>query len=69
MMQVLRVDLGSGRSASNPLADPLLGGRAFVAETLTRELDPGVSALSGDNLLVLAGGPLAGLGITKAGRL
>ncbi len=52
-----------------PLADPLLGGRLLTAEILTRETDPGCDPLGPDNPLVLATGPLAGWGISDAGRL
>jgi aldehyde:ferredoxin oxidoreductase len=49
--------------------DALSGGRLLTAEILTREVDPGCDPLGPGNHLVLATGPLAGWGISDAGRL
>jgi len=46
-----------------------VGGRLLTAEILTREADPGCDPLGPDNPLILAAGPLAGWGISDAGRL
>jgi len=83
-MKLLRIDLtelarsktgqsgksGKGRAVTvEPLADPLSGGRLLTAEILAREVDPGCDPLGPDNHLVLAAGPLAGWGVSDAGRL
>lgn len=68
-MKLLRIDLARRQAAVEPLADPLLGGRLLTAEILSREADPGCDPLGPDNPLVLAAGPLAGWGVSDAGRL
>ncbi len=73
-MKLLRIHVPGtsevpGTSSVEPLADPLLGGRLLTAEILTREADPGCDPLGPDNPLVLACGPLAGWGVSDAGRL
>ena len=71
--RILHVDLGSGRSWTEPLpaeAMPLLlGGKGLGAYLLLRDLAPGVEPLSPDNELILHVGPLTGTTAPTSGRL
>ena len=68
-MRLLRVDLTRQRVTTETTTDELSGGRLLTAEILAREVDPGCDPLGPDNHLVLAAGPLAGWGVSDAGRL
>jgi aldehyde:ferredoxin oxidoreductase len=62
--KILRVDLSSGRLASEAL-DPLvardyIGGRGLGIYFLSREVDPACDALGPRNKLIMATGPLTG---------
>lgn len=62
--RMLRVDLTRGRTRVEPLdrtlARAYIGGRGLGAKLLSDELDPQIDALSPENKLVLATGPLTG---------
>jgi aldehyde:ferredoxin oxidoreductase len=70
--KVLRVDLSKGEVASEPLdmelAKKFIGGRGLATAYLRREIDPQVDALSPENKLILATGPLTGSSAPAAGR-
>jgi len=70
-MKILRVDL-STRQASKEEVPPFyqdLGGRALIAEILSREVNPRCDALGLENLLIFAPGLLAGTSIPCSGRI
>ncbi len=62
--RVLRVDLSTGRLATEPLdedrARRFIGGRGLAASYLAAELGAGADPLGSENLLVLATGPFQG---------
>jgi aldehyde:ferredoxin oxidoreductase len=64
MGKILEIDLGSSTATQRDLGDDLprrfMGGRGFGAKILYDGLAPGTDALSPDNLMVLATGPLTG---------
>lgn len=68
--KILRVDLGSGRCATEELAPQdaraFLGGRALAVRLFTREVAAAVDAFSADNKLVIAAGVLTGTGAPSA---
>ena len=70
--RVLRVDLSSGRIATEEPPDNFyrmyFGGEGLVAFYLLREVPPRVDALSPDNVLVFAAGPLTGVPVGGCGR-
>lgn len=61
---LLRVDLTLGRITKEPIntawAQDYIGGRGLAAKYLYEEMDPAVDALSPENKLILANGPLTG---------
>jgi aldehyde:ferredoxin oxidoreductase len=70
--KILRVNLSS-KSTSEETLDELfcrryIGGTGFVAYYLWKELKPGVDALSPDNKLIFALGPISGLQLPGAAR-
>ena len=70
--KILRVNLSTGsistESISAQFCRKYLGGAGFVAYFLWKELQPGVDALSPDNKLVFALGPVSGLLLPGAAR-
>jgi len=70
--RVLRVDLSSGRIATEEPPDNFyrqyFGGEGFVGYYLLRELPRGVDALSPQNRLIFAAGPLTGAPVGGSGR-
>ncbi len=70
--RVLRVDLSSGRIATEEPSDNFyrqyFGGEGFVGYYLLRELPPRVDALSPQNRLIFAAGPLTGAPVGGSGR-
>jgi len=70
--KILRVDLSTGRSLIESITDKFcrkyLGGAGFIAYYLWKELKPGIDALSPDNKLIFALGPISGLLLPGAGR-
>lgn len=70
-VQNLFIDLTEGSSELRPLApaDLILGGRALTLKLAQDLVPPGSDPLGPANILVFAAGPLAGAGISSAGRL
>jgi aldehyde:ferredoxin oxidoreductase len=69
----LRVNLSKHKAIAESydasLALNFIGGRGLAAKILWDELDPGTDPLSPENKLVLAAGPLTGLGLPNSGKL
>lgn len=70
--KILRVNL-SNKSITTEAIDELfcrryIGGAGFIAYYLWKELKPGVDALSSDNKLIFALGPITGLQLAGASR-
>jgi len=70
--KVLRVNLTSGAISSEPLnmaaAGKFIGGRGLASWYLSQEVDPKVDALSADNKVIIAAGPLTGTPAPTSGR-
>ncbi|MGD8840521.1 MAG: aldehyde ferredoxin oxidoreductase family protein [Gammaproteobacteria bacterium] len=70
--QILRVDLSSGKCDVEPLnmawADAYLGCRGLGSKYLYEEMDPAVDALSAENKIVFATGPMTGTMASTGGR-
>ena len=59
---ILWVDLSTGSIEMQPTAayaDKWLGGRGFNTRILYKELEPGIDALSPENVLIFSVGPLS----------
>ena len=71
MADVLWIDIGKGTSERTPLDRELelTGGRHLINVFLDKYAKPGSDPLGQDNILVLSCGPLAGQGVSSAGRL
>jgi aldehyde:ferredoxin oxidoreductase len=71
--QILRVNLSTGIASKEPLnkmwAEQYFGGRGLGAKYLYEELPKGVGALSPENKLVFATGPLSGTIVPCSGKL
>ncbi|MEW6723582.1 MAG: aldehyde ferredoxin oxidoreductase family protein [Bacillota bacterium] len=71
--KILRIDLTSGKTATEPLRPELardyLGGRGFAAKTLFEEVPKGVEPFSAENIVVIAAGPLSGLFLPGSGKV
>lgn len=70
--KILRVDLNTGTSKSEPLnmewADKYLGQRGLASKYLVEEVDPKADPLGPDNKLIMATGPLTGTCASTGGR-
>ncbi len=70
--KVLRVNLNNGTCESEPLnmewAQQYLGSRGLATKYLVEETDPNVDALSADNKMIFATGPLTGTTAPTSGR-
>ena len=70
--KILRVNLSNGAITSEPLnmewAQRYLGQRGLASKYLVEEIDPKVDALSPDNKLIMATGPLTGTMASTGGR-
>jgi aldehyde:ferredoxin oxidoreductase len=70
---ILQVDLTKSKAVpkryDSSFALDYLGGRGFAAKILWDTLKPGTDPLSPDNLLILAAGPLTGVGLPNSGKL
>ncbi|MFW6189681.1 MAG: aldehyde ferredoxin oxidoreductase family protein [Planctomycetota bacterium] len=70
--KVLRIDLSSGAIATEELdldlAKTFIGGRGLGTHILKREIDTDVDALSAENKLIFATGPLTGSSAPASGR-
>jgi aldehyde:ferredoxin oxidoreductase len=71
--KLLRVDLTKGTAVAQEydpsLAENSLDGRGFAIKILWEELKPGIDALSSENRLVFAAGPLTGFPLPSSGKL
>lgn len=69
---ILRVDLTAGTCTREPLnmawAEQYLGQRGLATKYLSEEVDPTVDALSLENKLIIATGPLTGTNAPTGGR-
>jgi len=72
MGQILHINLTTGETSIKELnweiAHDYVGGRGYAAKLLFDRLQPGISPLSPDNLLVFATGPLTGTPAPTSGR-
>ena len=72
MGKILRVDLTSGVCSARPLepsvAKDYIGGRGLGIYLLNQEVDPTCDALSAENSLIMATGPLTGTGAPTGAR-
>ena len=68
-MKILVIDLTTRTWVKRPLVDPLEGGRLLTARLAHEFIDPRTDPLGSGNALILAAGPLAGLGVSTSGRL
>ena len=70
--KLLRVDLSAGTCVSESLnmewAQAYLGQRGLATKYLMEEIDPAIDALSPDNKLIIATGPLTGTMAATGGR-
>ena len=70
--KVLRVDLTKGACTEEPLnmewAHKYLGQRGLATKYLVEEIDPTIDALSPENKLIMATGPLTGTAASTGGR-
>jgi len=70
--KILRVDLSTGSCDIEPLnmewANAYLGSRGLGSKYLYEEMDPAVDALSAENKIVFATGPLTGTMASTSGR-
>jgi aldehyde:ferredoxin oxidoreductase len=70
---ILQVNLGKSKAVADryetSLAKNFLGGRGFAVKTLWDRLRPGINALSPENILVFAAGPLSGFALPSSSKL
>ncbi len=70
--KVLRVNLSDGSSSVEPLnmewANAFLGERGLASKYLMENMDPKVDAMSPENVLIFATGPLTGTMASTSGR-
>jgi len=70
--KILRIDLSEGKSRVEEMPSSLMrdyiGGRGMGARLLFDEIDPSIDALSPENKLIFATGPLTGSGAPAASR-
>ena len=70
--QILRVNLSEGTCETEPLnmewANAFLGSRGLGSKYLYEEMDPAADALSAENKLIFATGPLTGTNASTSGR-
>ncbi|MHA1598671.1 MAG: aldehyde ferredoxin oxidoreductase N-terminal domain-containing protein, partial [Alphaproteobacteria bacterium] len=70
--KILRVNLNAGTCESEALntdwAKKYLGQRGLATKYFVEEVDPKVDAMSGDNKLIFATGPLTGTAAPTSGR-
>ena len=70
--KILRVNLAEGTCTPEPLnmewAQQFLGQRGLASKYLAEEVDPKIDALSPENKLIMATGPLTGTNASTAGR-
>jgi len=70
--KILRVDLSSGKISTDEPEESFyrayLGGAGFISYFLLKEVPPGIDALSPENKLIFALGPMTGLAMPGATR-
>ena len=70
--KILRVNLSAGTATPEPLnmewAETYIGQRGLGTKYLFEEIDPAVDALSPENKLIFATGPLTATGVSTGGR-
>ncbi len=69
---ILRVDLSTGtieKQSTSAYAEKWLGGRGLNARIMYKELQPGIDALSPENILIFSAGPLTGSMFPGSGRV
>ena len=70
--QILRIDLDRGTVSKEPLnmqwAEQYLGSRGLGSKYLSEEMDPAADAMSPENVLIFATGPLTGTMASTSGR-
>jgi aldehyde:ferredoxin oxidoreductase len=70
-MKVLRVDMTSEKITFENLQEEWrsIGGSAFIAKMMNKEVPPATDPLGPENLFIVAVGPLAGTGAPQLGRI
>jgi len=70
-MKILRVDIGNEKITFENLKEEWksIGGSAFIAKIMNKEVRPTADPLGPENLFIVSGGPLAGTGAPQLGRI
>lgn len=70
-MKILRVDVKNEKIAFENLSEDWksIGGSAFIAKIMNKEVPPAADPLGPENLFIVAVGPLAGTGAPQLGRI
>jgi aldehyde:ferredoxin oxidoreductase len=70
-VKILRVDIENEKIAFENLKEEWkpIGGSAFIAKIMNKEVSPAANPLGPDNLFIVAIGPLAGTGAPQLGRI
>ncbi len=70
-MKILRVDIGNEKITFENLKEEWksIGGSAFIAKIMNKEVPPTADPLGPENLFIVSGGPLAGTGAPQLGRI
>ena len=70
-MKVLRVDMKNEKATFENLEEEWksIGGSAFIAKIMNKEVPPSTDPLGPENLFIVAVGPLAGTGAPQLGRI
>jgi aldehyde:ferredoxin oxidoreductase len=70
-MKILRVDMKNEKITFENLKDEWksIGGSAFIAKIMNKEVPPATDPLGPENLFIVAVGPLAGTGAPQLGRI
>jgi aldehyde:ferredoxin oxidoreductase len=70
-MKILRVDMQTEKMTFENLMEEWksIGGSAFIAKIMNKEVSPATDPLGPENLFIVAVGPLAGTGAPQLGRI
>ena len=70
-MKILRVDIKNEKITFENLEEEwkFIGGSAFIAKIMNKEVPPATDPLGPENLFIIAVGPLAGTGAPQLGRI
>jgi aldehyde:ferredoxin oxidoreductase len=70
-VKILRVDIENEKISFENLKEEWkpIGGSAFIAKIMNKEVSPAANPLGPDNLFIVAIGPLAGTGAPQLGRI